>query len=137
LTELKAKGVRVDGVGMQMHVTLDFPYTSDINEAARHVQDAGFLVHYSELDVSLKTGHNFFTSKSKLLAAQKDRYKSIVEGFMKLKPENRFGITLWGVSDSDSWLMERSMRSRPMLYDVNYKMKPAYCGFVEGLESGK
>lgn len=134
LGELKAKGIRVDGVGMQMHVTLDYPYISDINEAATHIQQEGYLVHYSELDVSLKTGHNFFTSKKKLLSAQKERYKNIVEGFMKLKPEKRFGITLWGVSDNDSWLMERSLRSRPMLYDVNYRLKPAFCGFTEALE---
>lgn len=133
LADLKAKGIKIDGIGMQMHVTLDFPYISDINQAAINIQEEGFLVHYSELDVSLRTGHNLFASKKRLLNLQKDRVKVIVEGFMQLNEKNRFGITMWGVSDNDSWLMENNLRARPLLYDLRYHVKPAYCGFLEGL----
>jgi endo-1,4-beta-xylanase len=133
LKNLKAKGVKIDGVGMQMHVNLNFPYISDINQAAIHLQEEGFIVHYSEMDVSL-TGHSIFASKSKLLELQKQRVRSIVEGYMKLNPKNRFGITFWGVSDNDSWLTEKRPRSRPLLFDADYKLKPAYCGFIEALK---
>ncbi|MGZ4098947.1 MAG: endo-1,4-beta-xylanase [Bacteroidia bacterium] len=130
---LKAKGIKVDGIGMQMHVTLDYPYISDINQCAINLQEEGFMVHYSEVDVRLSE-HTFFTSKNHLLELQKHRMKVIVEGFMKLKPQNRFGITFWGVSDNDSWLTEKTMRARPLLYDSRYKIKPMYCGFLEGVE---
>jgi endo-1,4-beta-xylanase len=130
--DLRSKGVKVDGIGMQMHVTLDFPYLSDINQAAVHLQEENFLVHYSELDVSVN-GHSLFSSKSKVLQLQRERIKSIVEGYMKLDPAKRFGITLWGVSDNDSWLTDKNFRARPLLYDLNYEIKPAYCGFLEGL----
>jgi len=133
LGKLKSKGVKIDGIGMQMHVTIDYPYISDINQAAINIQEEGYLVHYSELDVSLITGHNFFSNKSRLLKLQKDRTELIVEGYMKLNSENRFGITFWGVSDNDSWLTENRSRACPLLYDVNYKVKPAYCGFLEAL----
>ncbi len=53
---------------------------------------------------------------------------------MQLKEKNRFGITMWGVSDNDSWLTENSMRARPLLFDLNYLVKPAYCGFIEALK---
>jgi endo-1,4-beta-xylanase len=52
---------------------------------------------------------------------------------MKINAAKRFGITLWGVSDNDSWLTDEHFRARPLLYDMEYKVKPAYCGFIEGL----
>jgi endo-1,4-beta-xylanase len=133
-SDLKAKGIRIDGIGLQMHVSLEYPTIDHINGAALKIQNNGFIVHYSELDVALNDEQNFFKSGKRLTALQKNRMKEIVKGFMKLKPENRFGITLWGLSDADSWLSEDSFRARPLLYDKHYKIKPAYCGFVEGLE---
>jgi endo-1,4-beta-xylanase len=133
LGNLRAKGVRVDGIGLQMHVRLDYPKISEINESAVSIQKENFLVHYSELDVSLKGGHKAFLSGQTLLNLQKNRMREIVQGYMKLNPENRFGITLWGVSDNDSWLTQESMRARPLLFDTRYEIKPAYCGFLEGL----
>lgn len=131
---LREKGIKVDGIGMQMHVTIDYPYISDINQATLHLQEKKFLVHYSEVDVSLHNGHNFLASKKGLLRQQKDRYESIVKSFMQLDPKYRFGITLWGLSDNDSWLMEKSLRAKPLLYNSDYKSKPALCGFIAGLK---
>jgi endo-1,4-beta-xylanase len=130
---LRAKGVKIDGIGMQMHVGLETPTIDEINQAASKIQDAGFLVHYSELDVSLNTDPSFLSSTKHLLESQRKRVKEIVKGYMKLNPKNRFGITLWGVSDNDSWLSEQQTRPKPVLYDSRYKIKPAYCGFLEGL----
>lgn len=129
---LKAKGIKVDGIGLQMHVTLDYPYISDIDQTAINLQEEGFMVHYSELDIRLNE-HGLFSSKKHLLELQQQRMQVIVKGFMKLKPQYRFGITFWGVSDNDSWLTEKSMRARPLLYDARYKIKPMYCGFIEAL----
>lgn len=133
-SNLKRRGVKVDGIGMQMHVRLDHPSVTDINQAAMHLQREGFLVHYSEMDVSMSAS-SIFTSKSKLLQMQKERVRSIVEGYMKLDPKYRFGITFWGVSDNDSWLTEKSRRARPLLFDANYRIKPAYCGFIEAVQT--
>jgi endo-1,4-beta-xylanase len=129
---LRKKGVKVDGIGMQMHVTLTYPEISEINDAAMQIQKAGFKVHYSELDVRV-TEAGIFISKKKLQEQQRTRYRDIVKGYTALDKEKRFGITMWGVSDNDSWLMEDKIRSRPLLFNVNYKIKPAYCGFLEGL----
>ncbi|MBA3666058.1 MAG: endo-1,4-beta-xylanase [Bacteroidetes bacterium] len=135
LKGLKAKGIKVDGVGMQMHVALDYPVITDIDAAAMHLQEEGFLVHYSEVDISIRAGQSIFAKRSNLLALQKQRIKAITSGFMKLKQAYRFGITFWGVSDNDSWLTEESLRAMPLLYDASYKIKPMYCGFVEALEN--
>ncbi len=132
-SHMRKKGIKIDGIGMQMHVSLEYPYISDINQAAFAIQEAGFLVHYSELDISLSADHKFLTSAKRLLRLQKDRMKNIVEGYMKLDPKFRFGITVWGVSDNDSWLTDENLRARPLLYNDRYKIKPAYCGFLEAL----
>jgi endo-1,4-beta-xylanase len=137
LNRIRLNGVAVHGIGMQMHVSLEYPAIGDINQAALNVQQNGYLVHYSEVDISLSAGQSLFASRKKLENLQKDRIRLIVEGYMKLKPEKRFGITLWGISDNDSWLMEEHFRSRPLLFSTRYKIKPAYCGFVEALDAGQ
>ena len=134
---LRAKGVKVDGIGMQMHINLFFPEIAAINSAAQRIQAAGLQVHYSELDVNLAGEATFMVGRKKLIARQEQRYREIVEGYMKLDHKYRFGITLWGVSDNDSWLSDEHVRARPLLYDNRYRIKPAYCGFVAGLGAGK
>jgi endo-1,4-beta-xylanase len=133
LQQMRSAGVEVDGIGLQMHLSLSSPSIAQINEAALRIQKEGYLVHYSELDISLSADQPLFVSRKKLLAAQKKRFKEVVQGYMKLSDASRFGITLWGVSDNDSWLMDESMRTRPLLFNTHYKIKPAFCGFSEGL----
>ncbi len=132
LGELRKKNIPVHGIGMQMHVSLDSPLIENINRSAAAIEKEGLLVHYSELDVNLGD-QPFFVSRKKLQRRQQQRIKEIVEGYLQLKPATRFGITLWGVSDNDSWLSDDRIRSRPLLFDNRYRPKPAFCGFVEGL----
>jgi len=133
LASLKSKGVPIHGIGMQMHVGLRHPWIAQINGAAKKIQDSGYIIHFSELDVTLKGDHPLFISGKKLLEMQKERYATIVKGYMQIDKDKRFGITLWGVSDNDSWLTDDHLRARPLLFDDRYRPKPAYCGFVEGL----
>jgi endo-1,4-beta-xylanase len=133
LKALKDNGVPVHGIGLQMHVSLEFPPSGDILGATTRVHQAGFVVHFSELDVTLTGDHMMFVPMRKRIEAQRGRYREIVSGFMTLPASSRFGITLWGVSDNDTWLNEENPRSRPLLLDDRYNIKPAYCGFIEGI----
>jgi endo-1,4-beta-xylanase len=133
LGKLKTKGVKIDGVGMQMHININSPYLSDINMAAMKLEEQGFLVHYSEFDISLVRTGKLFTIGRNLLKLQGDRTKEIVKGYRKLNSRYRFGITMWGLSDQDSWLTEKHGNDRPLLFDSGYNVKPAYCGFLNGL----
>lgn len=128
LQNLRSKGVKIDGVGMQMHISISFPYISEINLAAMKVEEQGYLVHYSEVTISLVMSDKLFVTHKQLLKLQKNRMKEIVRGYMQLKEEKRFGITIWGVSDGDTW-----RKDKPLLFDSEYNVKPSYCGFLEAL----
>jgi endo-1,4-beta-xylanase len=131
--KLRSKGVKIDGIGMQMHISITFPYVTDINLAAMQIEDSGFSVHYSELDVTVvKTGKLWMMNKH-VLKTQENRIREVVAGYKKLRPQSRFGITMWGLSDGDSWLYDKNDHDRPLLFDTRYKVKPAYCGFLSGL----
>ncbi|MDF2437792.1 MAG: endo,4-beta-xylanase [Bacteroidota bacterium] len=130
---LKAKGVKIDGIGMQMHISITFPYLTDINLAAMQIEEAGFAVHYSEFDITMvKTGKLWMMNKH-LLRLQEERIKEVVAAYKNLKPQSRFGITMWGLSDADSWLYDKNDHDRPLLFDTKNRVKPAYCGFLKGL----
>lgn len=133
-SNLKAKGVKIDGIGMQMHINIIEPYLSDISLATMKIEDRGFLVHYSEFDISLVKTGKLWMLKRHLLTLQGQRMRGIVAGYRKLNTRNRFGITMWGLCDDDSWLVAKNGTDRPLLFNAWYKMKPAYCGFLEALE---
>jgi endo-1,4-beta-xylanase len=133
LGKLKDKGVKIDGIGMQMHININSPYISDINRAAAKVEEQGFLVHYSEFDISLVKTGKLWTMNKHLLKIQGKSIKEIVAGYRKVKHDKRFGITMWGLSDADSWLTEKNGNDKPLLFDSWYRKKPAYCGFLAGL----
>lgn len=135
INSLREKGVKIDGIGMQMHVHLYKPSIKEINSAAKKIAESGLLVHYSEVDVSRAGESTFLVSAKKLREQQRLRYKEIVQGYMSLPEEKRFGITLWGVSDNDTWLGEDHVRAKPLLFDTRYRPKPAFCGFLEGLKN--
>ena len=49
--------------------------------------------------------------------------------------DNKFAITVWGVRDNESWLIDFWGNPEwPLLFDANYNKKPAYYGYLEGLQ---
>jgi endo-1,4-beta-xylanase len=104
-----------------------------VNNAAMKIEENGFSVHYSEFDITVvRTGKLWMLNKH-VLKLQGERVKEIVAGYKKLSEKNRFGITMWGLSDSDSWLTEKHGNDKPLLFNSRMEPKPAYCGFVEAL----
>jgi endo-1,4-beta-xylanase len=132
---LKARGIPIHGIGLQMHTNLN---RSDANLAAaiNTAAQTGLLVHISELDVALNPDNQAgLTLTSALLAAQKAKYQLIVRTFNALPAPQRFGITTWNVSDADSWVRGYcSCPDWPLPFDASYQKKPAYDGIVEGLK---
>jgi len=129
---MRSRGVPITGVGFQTHVTIDWPSISAIESSFKAVADRGLKVKISELDVSMKNTYSSFTLEA--AERQKQRYHDIVAAYLRaVPPAQRAGITVWGVWDSDSWINEPTRPDWPLLFDADFKPKPALQGFKDAL----
>ena len=128
---IESKGQKVDGIGTQMHITIN----SDKEKIAAMFQllaATGKLIKVSELDVAAG-----LSPTPGDLQKQTDMYKYVVDMYAKYIPANqRYGITIWGVTDSksdSSWLPGQHQG----LWSVDFTRKSSYTGFAEGLKGLK
>ncbi|MBA9076118.1 endo-1,4-beta-xylanase [Rufibacter quisquiliarum] len=135
VNSLKARGIPIHGIGMQMHTRYnqsDANLTAAITTAA----STGLKVHISELDISMnpeKTQGIMLTPATAQLQAT--RYKFIVKAYNGIPKEQQFGITTWNVTDGDSWVPGfNGAPDWPLPFDKNYQPKPAYQGIIEGVQ---
>jgi len=126
---IESQGATVDGIGTQMHLSL----TSDKSKIVQMFQKlaaSGKLIKISEMDVRLGT----VNPTADQLAQQADMYKYVIDMYKQYIPQaQRYGVTIWGVSDNKeehvNWLPDES----PNLWDANYQRKHAYKGVADGL----
>lgn len=135
VSEAKKRGIRIDGMGFQLHTVLRVNVDLITNALATAAKE-GLLCHISEFDVSVKYQQKKTFILTDLLAkAQGDKIKQIVKTYMKTVPKKlQFGITTWGVSDNDSYFNKKYPNrdhDYPLLFDRHYKAKRAYRGFIE------
>lgn len=127
LKNLRNRGVKVDGIGVQMHVSTYYPEPTQIAIAFQEIITDKFKIHVSELDISVNPlGKNIIPSES-LFNEQANLLGSIVFNYNQIPKQYQYGITFWGISDKNSWI--RSFYNRedyPLLYDDNYMPKPCY-----------
>jgi endo-1,4-beta-xylanase len=138
VNELKTKGAKIDGIGTQMHVTVNTSYAG-IDAAFKKLAATGLKIRVSELDVRInplnKPEYQTLKVPATLLATQADMYQYIVSSYLKYIPAaQRAGITIWGVNDKNSWLYNNG-REYPLLFDNDYNRKPAYSGVLQGLKA--
>ncbi len=59
----------------------------------------------------------------------------VVKIYNAIPLDNKFAITVWGVRDPESWLLNFwGVPDWPLLFDASYNKKPMYYGFLEGLK---
>lgn len=100
--ELNA-GVRIDGVGMQEHVTTEYPSINNIEIAIDGYAEEDLDVQITELDVQI--------DENQSLTAQEARYVELFTLF-KEKSDSITNVTLWGINDGSSWKSAK----RPLLF---------------------
>lgn len=131
--------VPIDGIGFQMHVSLDWPAIADIRTALAAAAATGLKVRISELDVTVNTdgagNPGSLTALSDAVAAeQQQRYEDIVAAYLDAVPAaQRGGIAVWGISDADSWRRANNAFEWPLLFDDQFEPKLALQGFADGL----
>lgn len=132
---LRSQGVRVDGIGLQMHVSIQTVNATDIAMAFEKVSCRGYMVHVSELDVSINPTGKLKQAGTAELNRQADLYYDIFRLYKDLPQKHQYGITVWGLSDAVSWIPREFNRfDAPLLFDENYERKPAYCSCLKALQ---
>lgn len=106
-------GNKIDGIGMQEHVTLTYPAVTNIQPAIEYYASLGMDVQITELDVQI--------DEDETLSAQADRYEALFTLF-KNKSAAISNVTLWGINDGNSWKSEK----RPLLFYDDLTPKPAF-----------
>lgn len=125
LSDLKAQGVPIDGVGLQMHISAN-ARASDASIAAnmRRLADLGLLVNISEMDVKINGVAGTATTK---LEAQRTAYHDVVA--LCVAEPRCHAVTFCGFTDAHTWIDG----DQPLLFDALYAAKPAYTGVLDAL----
>lgn len=137
-----ADGTRLDAFGMQAHYNVDGFSAAQFKSVAKKYAQAAGKVQLTELDFKASSTYDG-TAATKESEYTKMAYchKNLYEAIKALKKEgaNVSGITVWGVIEPNSWLHSQSdlgggasgSAQCPLLFDGNYKAKPAYWAYVD------
>lgn len=143
---LKNSGIRIDGVGMQAHMGMDYPSLEEYQAAIDAYADAGVKVMITEFDMSAlptfrrNIGANISDTESyhdkmnpypealpdSVMGAWENRMIDFFNLFLQ-NSDKISRVTLWGVTDGDSWKNNYPVRGRtdyPLLFDRGYDAKP-------------
>ena len=157
IKDLKSKGLRVDGVGIQGHWALDYPALQDVEEFIKAMAAIGVKVMITEMDIDVlpkaveHRGADLGVRAD--LRKELDPYVNGLPGAMQQQLANRYveffniflkypneisRVTFWGVYDKTSWLNNYPVRGRtnyPLLFGRDYQPKPAFFAVVKTAES--
>ena len=153
IKKIQAAGVRIDGVGIQGHWKSGAVPMKDIEESIKEFSALGIKVMFTELDLSVLPNPWDKTTADVSATAQGSKkmnpytnglpdsaqqlltksYADLFTLFMKYKKDIS-RVTFWGVNDGESWLNGFPIRGRtnyPLLFDRNFKPKPAFYSVIE------
>ncbi|MDR0784593.1 MAG: endo-1,4-beta-xylanase [Treponema sp.] len=134
--DLKARGVPVDAIGMQMHIDIKNPSVSAIKETIELFASLGVKVLVTEMDMSIYTSDTEpkKTVTPAILQEQATRYRAIFDVFKEeYQKKNLDAVVIWGTSDNLSWKNDFPTPGRtdaPLLFDSKLKRKPAFDAIV-------
>jgi len=150
-------GGKIHAIGMQEHHGLHFPAVDEVENTINHFSDLGVKVMVTEMDISvLPRPRPNMSAEISETAEYKKELNPYTEGLpedvmsqlgkryldffgLYLKHHDKIDrVTLWGVSDKDSWLNHFPIRGRtdyPLLFDRNYQAKPFVSDLISLAES--
>jgi len=136
---LKSKGLRIDGVGIQLHGSLTHPSPEGLEYAVTSLAAAGAKVMITELDIRTRTRgyrgadirrvNRLSTQDTNADAAETqkklaEKYAQIFSVLVKHKKDIT-RVTFWGVYDGASWI-----GGSPLLFDRSCQPKEAFFAVV-------
>ena len=146
IKKLKEKGIRIDGIGMQAHVGMEYPSLEEYEQTIVTYTNEGVNVMITEFDISIlpsprrdvgaDISTNFDYQKELnpytegVPESVSAKWNSRMGDFFKLfkKHSDKISrVTMWGLYDGTSWKNNFPVRGRtdyPLLFDRNYQPKP-------------
>jgi len=156
---LRDRGIRIDGIGLQGHVGMTHPTIGVYQETIDDYVKAGVKVLFTELDMSPLPEPRRMGGAN---VADREAYRKEIDPYTQGLPEevatawnNRMmdlfnlfiknsdhilRVTLWGVSDGDSWKNNFPVRGRtdyPLLFDRNHQPKAVVKELISHLSPEK
>lgn len=143
IKELQTRGLRIDAIGMQGHMGMDYPKFNEFEESLLTFASTGIKVMITEWDMSALPTVKQTANISDTVAFKKAmnpypevlpdsvskmwnaRMSSFFNLFLK-HADKITRVTAWGVSDGDSWKNDFPVKGRkeyPLLFDRNHEPK--------------
>ena len=134
--DFKRQGVPINGIGLQMHISNLHPDIASIDANIARFTALGVLVHITEMDVSLPVDADGKASAADL-QKQAGIYAQVAS--ICVAHPGCTAIQTWGFTDKYSWIGSHSKKARgaALLFDRNYKPKPAYDAVRDALAKGR
>ncbi|HZR42058.1 MAG TPA: endo-1,4-beta-xylanase, partial [Ktedonobacteraceae bacterium] len=125
--DFKARHVPINCVGFQAHLIVGL-VPSDFQANLQRFARLGVIVQITELDIRMPV-----PATTANLQQQASDYKSVVQACLAVFLCNN--ISTWGISDKDSWIPGFfTGQGAALLFDENFKPKPAFSTVLEALE---
>ena len=122
--DFKARGVPLDGIGLQMHFTTSIGSLTGIEANMKRIAELGLQVHITELDVRLPVDSSGNASATDLMR-QAQIYHDVVA--LCLRTPHCTSIQTWGFTDKYSWIPGTfAGQGAGLEFDMSYQPKPAY-----------
>lgn len=121
----RERGIPIDGVGMQMHLGGESaPSKEDVMKNMKRFGDLGIKVYVTEFDVNM---HGIDKSKEEEEQMQAKVYGEMLSACLEVGPKVCPNFGYLGLVDRQSWYGGIGLEDAdPLLFDDNYKPKPAF-----------
>ena len=152
VNNMKSKGIRIDAVGMQGHMGMDYPGIKEFEDAILNYASTGAKVMITEWDMSALPTVSHTANISEMVTFKKEmkpypqslpdsvskQWNARMAEFWNLFVKHSdviSRVTAWGVTDGDSWknnFPARGRRDYPLLFDRDYQPKPFIKTILKG-----
>ncbi len=141
--QLKERGLRIDGIGMQSHIGMDYPDMEEYEKSIVAFGETGLDVMITELDMSALPTIHFGANISDMVAFREQsnpyadglpeeidrQWNARMDSVMNLYKKHSdviSRVTWWGTHDGMSWRNDFPMFGRtdyPLMFDRDCNMK--------------